>query len=83
MFVFVETALVQKIAGSYTAPDGLQIISYSLSWSDVEKLNNLYNELLLNGHGEEIKLLSRIAIYPKENPDNGDLSELGMVKLTQ
>lgn len=72
MFISVETAFAQKIAGSYTAPDGMQIISYSPSWSDVEKLKNLYNELLLNGHGEEIKLLSRIAIYPEENPDNGD-----------
>lgn len=47
----------------YTASDGLKVVSYSPNWSDTSKLKDLHDELLQNGHGDEIKLLKEIDIY--------------------
>ena len=52
----------------YTAPDGFKVISYSRQWADAQKLKEVYNELLRNVHGEELKLLRRINIYPGSDP---------------
>ncbi len=42
---------------------GLKLVSYSSAW-DENKLRELYAELLNNFHGDELKLLSAIYLYP-------------------
>lgn len=58
----------------YTAPDGMQIISYSGAWNDSRKLQDVYLELLRNAHGTELKLLKKIVIYPGHCPDGPDIA---------
>lgn len=58
----------------YTAPDGFKVVSYSTEWADVKKLGEVYQELLRNTHGEEIKLLRRINIYGGADPDGMSFS---------
>lgn len=52
----------------YTATDGLKVVSYSRQWADIHQLKEVYIELLRNVHGEELKLLKRINIYPGSDP---------------
>ena len=47
--------------------DGLTITSFSELW-DAESLQSLYDELLLNTHGDELALLGHIYLYP-DAPD--------------
>jgi len=49
----------------YKAPEGFTIISHSEAWGQ-DKLMLIYDELKLNRHGEEIKLLYEIVVFPKE-----------------
>jgi len=53
----------EKQRATYTAPDGMEIISFSPNWTDAKKLQAIHDELLSNGHGKEIELLERIEIY--------------------
>jgi hypothetical protein len=53
----------EQVQAAYTAPDGLVITSYSPKWADPSKLQALYQELLQNAHGEEMKMLGAIEIY--------------------
>ncbi len=50
----------------YETPLGFDIISYSQKWTG-EKLNDVYNELISNEHGDEIRSISKVVIYPKES----------------
>ncbi|MBE4909791.1 hypothetical protein IMZ08_17290 [Bacillus luteolus] len=45
----------------YRSPEGIQFLSYSSEW-DKDKLQELYEELLKNKHGEEIKLLQEVKV---------------------
>ncbi len=45
----------------YRSPEGIQFLSYSSQW-DKDKLQELYEELLKNKHGEEIKLLQEVKV---------------------
>jgi hypothetical protein len=54
----------------YQTPLGFSIISYSPEWTG-DKLIEIYDELLKNGHGDEIGYLSHITLYPGK-PDYGD-----------
>ncbi len=63
-----NAAAASNIYGSYTAPDGFQVVSYAQEWADVSKLKGVYEELLKNTHGEEFKLLRRIDIHPGSDP---------------
>jgi hypothetical protein len=56
-------AAEEKIFARYVAPDGMVITSYSPSWTDQAKLQELHAELLQNEHGEEIQLLSGVEIH--------------------
>ncbi len=58
----------------YTAPDGMKIAGYAAVWQDKSKLREVYLELQKNLHGDEIKLLSRINIYPGPAPDNSGIA---------
>lgn len=51
---------------SYTSPEGIQFLSQSSAW-DEEKLRQLYQELLLNKHGEELHTLSHVLVYPQDD----------------
>ncbi len=46
---------------SFQSPEGIQFVSYTPSW-DQNKLKELYKELLLNKHGQEIGKLSEVRI---------------------
>lgn len=48
----------------YEGDIGLSIISFSQNWSTREQLKEVYEELLKNRHGAEIRYLSNIYIYP-------------------
>ena len=47
----------------YVTPLGFSIVSQSEKWTE-EKLVEVYEELLKNGHGAEINYISKIVIYP-------------------
>ncbi|HOQ16858.1 MAG: S-layer homology domain-containing protein [Epulopiscium sp.] len=49
---------------SYKGEKGVTIVSFSYNWASQEKLKEVYDELLKNFHGEEIKYLTYIYIYP-------------------
>ncbi len=49
---------------TYRGDSGITFTSYSTKWNTVEKLKALETELLKNKHGEELKLLSTINIFP-------------------
>lgn len=51
----------------YISPEGIRFRSQSTSWSSAE-LKELYEELLLNKHGEEIYTLAEVIVYPQ--PDD-------------
>lgn len=52
----------------YTAPDGLEVISYTDQWQG-DKLIEIYQELLLNTRGEEYPYLSTVALYGGASPN--------------
>ncbi|HCX65529.1 MAG TPA: hypothetical protein DHN33_09995 [Eubacteriaceae bacterium] len=56
---------------SFVAEEGFVIESKSENWQG-EKLEDLYEELLNNGHGEEIKTLGRIVLYPDPMDDRAE-----------
>lgn len=62
-------ALAAGETAVYSAPDGFKVVSYSGKWADQNKLKEVYIELLRNTHGEELKLLNRINIYPGPDPE--------------
>lgn len=66
---FAETAWAKGEVAVYTAPDGFKVISYSREWNDVNKLQQVYLELLRNAHGEEFKLLTKVNIYSGADPE--------------
>lgn len=45
----------------YRSPEGIQFLSYSSEW-DEDKLQGLYDELIKNQHGEELKLLQEVKV---------------------
>lgn len=47
----------------YLTPLGFTIVSYSTKWTG-EKLVEIYDELLRNKHGEEIKYISKVVVHP-------------------
>jgi hypothetical protein len=53
-----------QLVASYKSPTGLTIKSYSPKWNTVSQLKAVEDELLQNKHGEEIKLLGQIVIFP-------------------
>lgn len=63
------TVLNGEPLASYVGENGLKIISYSHSWNSEEKLMSIYNELIKNTHGNEMKALSTIYIY-RSAPSN-------------
>ena len=52
----------------YTSPEGIEFVSQSAAW-DETGLERLYEELLLNQHGEELYSLSKVIVYPQEDDD--------------
>lgn len=56
-------------ADVYMTPLGFSIESHSANWQG-EKLKEIYDELLLNKHGDEINYIAKIVVY-------GDVSEIG------
>ena len=49
---------------SFCSPEGIHFRSQSMAW-DTQKLRELYNELLLNKHGEELHSLSQVIVHPE------------------
>jgi hypothetical protein len=59
----LSAEVTESLEGSvYHTPLGFSIVSYSSDWTG-QKLVEIYNELLRNGHGDEIGYLSEIALY--------------------
>ncbi|MDA3847772.1 MAG: hypothetical protein PF505_14735 [Vallitaleaceae bacterium] len=56
------------IVATYTGENGVEIISYSTEWRYLYELKAVYDELLKNGHGEEISLLDAVYIFPEPKP---------------
>ena len=52
----------------HTSPEGIEFVSQSAAW-DETGLERLYEELLLNQHGEELYSLSKVIVYPQEDDD--------------
>lgn len=50
---------------TYKSPEGIQFVSFSVSW-DKNNLINLYKELIKNKHGNEIKQLQQVKIYGEQ-----------------
>ncbi|MCX7842655.1 MAG: copper amine oxidase N-terminal domain-containing protein [Clostridia bacterium] len=67
-YALVNPADFQKV--SEYREGGVNIISFSSKWNSKDKLKQIYEELLKNFHGEEIKLLTEIYLYPGENNKN-------------
>jgi len=43
---------------------GIKVVSYTSTWNSEEKLQKVYDELLLNFHSNELNYLSHIYLYP-------------------
>ncbi len=62
----------------YVTPLGFPVISYSEKWVG-DKLEDVYDELLNNAHGEEMAYISRIVIYAgSSETDTSDFTTAGM-----
>lgn len=61
-------AAPSKATATYTSPEKIQFISYSKHWNQ-QKLKALYNELLKNLHGEELKYLGKVILSPEDDED--------------
>lgn len=59
-----EDPLNDADAAMYRSPEGIRFRSQSESW-DEEKLEALYQELLLNQHGEELYTLAEVIVHPE------------------
>ena len=59
----------------YVTPEGFKIKSYSEKWSG-EKLKEIYEEIMRNGHGSEMQYLDTVLIYPDGN-ERDDFNILG------
>lgn len=66
---FAEAAKpkINEDVAQYISPEGIRFRSLSTSWSSRE-LEELYEELLRNKHGEEIYTLAEVVVYPQ--PDD-------------
>ncbi|WP_077618068.1 hypothetical protein [Bacillus sinesaloumensis] len=53
----------------YESPEGIRFLSYSESWNEPQ-LENLYQELIKNKHGEEIYLLQEVRVMGGSSPTN-------------
>ncbi|MDD5018500.1 MAG: hypothetical protein PHO15_10435, partial [Eubacteriales bacterium] len=53
----------------YETPLGFTIVSFSDAWMG-DKLVEIYNELLNNGHGDEIYYISEVIVYGGSSDDN-------------
>ncbi|MGQ4668420.1 hypothetical protein ACUIJN_21835 [Metabacillus halosaccharovorans] len=58
---FETTNIDDKTFASFQSPEGIDFTSYTPSW-DEDKLKDLYKELLLNKHGQEISELNEVRI---------------------
>ena len=56
----------EQMVASYTSPEDILFVSQSEAW-DEQALKSLYEELLLNRHGEELNSLSRVTVYPQKD----------------
>lgn len=74
MFATVIPAMATGEVCVYTAPDGFKVVSYSQAWNTQQKLKSVYDELLLNTHGEEFKLLRKINILPGADPQGSSVA---------
>lgn len=54
----------QYPVAEYKGENGLLIKSYSMEWRDEEKLKSVYEEVVHNIHGEEMKYLKMVCLYP-------------------
>lgn len=52
------------LVASYQGPNGVEIRSYSRSWSTEAQLRAVYQELLANLHGPEMELLGVVNLWP-------------------
>jgi hypothetical protein len=62
-------------AAEYVSPEGIKFSSQAPAWDSQAKLQQVYQELLKNTHGEEFPLLSAVEIhadYPKGNGVAGE-----------
>ena len=70
--VYAEPYLPEHIRENalyfYDVPEGFTMVSYSRAW-DEEMLEQLYYELLLNEHGDEINALYEVIVYPHEEEE--------------
>lgn len=73
LICFTSTSEAAVLDYVYKAPGGLKIISYSPRWNDINKLKDVYEELLKNTHGEELKLLKKITIYDGPSSDGPEV----------
>ncbi len=60
----------------FLTPMGFPVISFSDKWTG-NKLEEVYKELLNNKHGNEIKLLSGIILYPDKSKTDNDIAVAG------
>ena len=58
------TEIQNEALYSYQATDTLMFLSHSEQWDEV-KLQELYNELLQNKHGEEMTTLHEVVVWPQ------------------
>ncbi|GAX89715.1 hypothetical protein EFBL_1339 [Effusibacillus lacus] len=64
-------------AAVFTSPEGIRFTSESAAWNSTDRLQQLYQELKMNAHGEELKLLAEVRVldgYPKGKSIAGEYS---------
>ncbi|MTI94782.1 MAG: hypothetical protein FH749_04725 [Firmicutes bacterium] len=70
------TALAQQPLARWLAPEGIEYISYSQTWTK-QKLSALHDELKQNTHGSELAYLESVSIYPhSDNFANGTYEQV-------
>ncbi|WP_449540318.1 hypothetical protein [Ferdinandcohnia sp. Marseille-Q9671] len=57
----------------YESPEGIQFLSYSETWNE-QQLEDLYQELLKNKHGDEINLLQEIRVMGGESTSHPNIT---------
>lgn len=73
-YLFSTTLLAEsresygKPVETYVGAQGVRIVSFSELWNTQEKLKKVYEELLKNVHGDELRFLSDVYLYP-DSPD--------------
>lgn len=64
-----STTETETPLATYVGDSGITIVSFSENWTEKKALKSIHDELLNNGHGDEIQFLSHVYLYGYEMED--------------